>query len=290
MLALQPDILPFEYCHALYSLLDRVKPVRAEEIEAVFFEEIGKTPAEVFDAFDRRPIASGSIGQVHVAMLAGKKLAVKVQRPDTQAGFHRDIQMMRGAGWFIQTFRLHFLSWMIDPLTEFANWTVEELDFGQEARYMKQLRRNAISNSRERVPAVLSEYTRRRVLVIEFLDGVTLLDHIRMLEKKDLHHQRKLEVHQFNPDEFARAIIDNFLGDAFRHGMFHADLHPANLMILPQNVCWMIGNSHRVKEFLGTLTQSSSQPMLKVLKDRKAGECSRSISRALVPDGGKITK
>ncbi len=236
MLALQPDILPFEYCHALYSLLDRVKPVPADEIEAVFIQEIGKTPSEVFDRFDRRPIASGSIGQVHVATMAGRKIAVKIQRPDTQAGFERDIKLMRAAAWVIVNFRITLLSWMVDPLTEFAGWTVEELDFCREARYMIQLGKNAADNKRERVPSLVKEYIRKRVLLIEFLDGVTLLDHIRLLERQDANHLSQLKASGFDPDEFARGIIDNFLGDAFRHGMFHADLHPANLMILPNNV------------------------------------------------------
>ncbi|MEQ1824615.1 MAG: AarF/UbiB family protein [Pirellula sp.] len=236
MLALQPDILPFEYCHALYSLLDRVKPIPSDEIEAVFVQEIGKTPLEIFDRFDRIPIASGSIGQVHVATMAGRKIAVKIQRPDTLEGFERDIQLMKAAVWIILKFRLSVLSWMVDPLTEFVAWTVEELDFRNEARYMIQLRRNADENMRERVPYVEPMYIRKRVLLIEFFEGVTLLDHIRMLEKKDAGHTIFLNSLGFDPDEFARAIIDNFLGDAFRHGMFHADLHPANLMILPKNV------------------------------------------------------
>lgn len=125
---------------------------------------------------------------------------------------------------------------MIDPLTEFAAWTDDELDFRREARYMNQLRRNADENKRERVPAVVSQYTTRRVLVIEVLDGVTLLDHLRLSEKNDQAQAAHLEAAGFDVDEFARGIIDNFLGDAFRHGIFHADLHPANLMILPGNV------------------------------------------------------
>lgn len=234
MLALQPDILPFEYCYALYGLLDRVHPVSADEIEAVFREEIGRSPADVFDGFERKPIASGSIGQVHVAWLNGTKVAVKIQRPDTQAGFHRDVKLMKSLVWLIQCVHLKPLSWMIDPLTEFSEWTVEELDFRSEARYMKQLRRNAAENAREQIPMMYSEYSTERVLVVDFLEGVTLLDHIR--NQDDARHQQQLARTGFDCDKFSRAIIDNFLGDAFRHGMFHADLHPANLMILPNNV------------------------------------------------------
>ncbi len=234
MLALQPDILPFEYCYALYSLLDRVHPIPSDQIEEVFHEEVGQFPTDVFDSFDRKPIASGSIGQVHVASHNGLKVAVKIQRPDTQASFHRDIKLMRTLVWIVKHLHLKPLAWMIDPMTEFAEWTVEELDFRREARYMKQLRRNAVENGRERVPALVAEYSTQRVLVAEFLEGITLLDHIR--SQDDARHQQQLARAGFDCDEFSRTIIDNFLGDAFRHGMFHADLHPANLMILPNNV------------------------------------------------------
>jgi ubiquinone biosynthesis protein len=257
MLALQPDILPMEYCHALYGLLDRVRPVDADQIEGVFFQEIGRTPRQVFEHFDRQPIASGSIGQVHVAVHGGRRLAVKIQRPDTQAGFERDVKLMRATAWLIR--RLHFgwLSWMIDPLTEFAAWTVEELDFRREARYMNQLRQNAAENRREYIPEVVMEYTTRRVLVIEFLDGVTLLDHIRSAARNDSPHTTRLAASGFDADEFARSIIDNFLGDAFRHGMFHADLHPANLMILPNNVVGYIDFG-----ITGVISQFSRQKLV----------------------------
>src|SRR5262249_12108635 len=105
-----------------------------------------------------------------------------------------------------------------------------------EARYMEQLRSNARSNACEYVPAVYWEYTTRRALVVEFLEGVTVLDYLRMLETGDELRAHRLKALGFDPNQFARNIIDNFLGDAFRYGMFHADLHPANLMILPGNV------------------------------------------------------
>ncbi len=234
MLALQPDILPFEYCRELYSLLDRVHPVPLDQIQEVFRQELGRSPVEVFDSFDGKPIASGSIGQVHVGYLNGAKLAVKIQRPDTQAGFQRDIKLMRSLVWIVKHLAIKPLAWMIDPMTEFAEWTVEELDFRSEARYMQQMRRNAVENARERVPRILEEYSTRRVLVVEYLEGITILDHIRSLKNPD--HQELVARSGFDCDEFSRAIIDNFLGDAFRHGMFHADLHPANLMILNNNV------------------------------------------------------
>jgi ubiquinone biosynthesis protein len=236
MLAMQPDILPLEYCNALYDLLDHVNPVPAEAIARVIREETGRPPEELFDRFDPVPLASGSIGQVHVAMLDGRKLAVKVQRPDAQASFDHDIKLMTLTVRLVRLLRLHPLSFVIDPLSEFAAWTRDELDFRREARYMRLLRRNAEDSDSQYVPFVVEGYTTRRMLVVEFLDGVSLLDHLRAIGRGDPHYQARLTAMRFDADRLARNIIDNCLGDVFRSGVFHADLHPANLMILRDNV------------------------------------------------------
>ena len=236
MLALQPDILPLEYCNALYDLLDRVTPVPPDEIEQVFLAEIGRRPQEVFDSFEREAIASGSIGQVHIAYLDGKKYAVKVQRPDADSDFTRDIKVMSVSVWFIKRLRIRWLSWMIDPMTEFSSWTKEELDFRYEASYMLRLRKHSSDSTTEYVPPVESRFTTRRTLAVEFLNGIAILDHFRKREEGDAAHDRTLEELGFDADQFSRNVIDNFLGDAFLHGIFHADLHPANLMILKDNV------------------------------------------------------
>src|SRR4051812_17778875 len=236
MLALQPDIVSFEVCAALSNLLDRVAPFPYEAVERTLREELGRTPSEIFDSFDPVPIATASIGQVHVAYLDGRKLAVKIQRPGVDVQFSGDIRLMSSLLWLIRHLRLSPFYWAIEPLTEFIAWTAEELDYRTEARYMEQLRANSCDNPAERVPEVLWSCVSRRTLVTEFFEGVTLLGYLRAREAADEMTLRRLELSGFEPNQFARNVIDNFLGDAFHHGIFHADLHPANLMILPGNV------------------------------------------------------
>jgi ubiquinone biosynthesis protein len=236
MLALQPDIVSFETCEALSNLLDRVAPFPYEAVERTFVEELGRRPAEIFDLLETEPIATASIGQVHVAYLNGRKLAVKVQRPAVDVEFSGDIRLMSSMLWLIRSLHLRPFYWALEPLTEFIAWTAEELDYRIEARYMEQLRINSRANPAERVPEVLWSYTSRRTLVAEFFEGVTLLGYLRARDVEDEMTLRRLELAGFEPNQFARNVIDNFLGDAFFHGMFHADLHPANLMILPGNV------------------------------------------------------
>jgi ubiquinone biosynthesis protein len=235
MLALQPDILSLEYCNGLFDLLDRITPFDYTAVEQIFLTEIGKRPAEIFDSFAPEPVATASIGQVHVAYLDGRKVAVKVQRPNVETDFAGDIRLMAAAMMVIKRLHLRSLYWMLEPTGEFLRWTHEELDYRYEARYMERLRRNAANNSHERVPEVFWPYTTRRTLVCEFFEGDTMLSYLRALESGDEQLVDNLQTIGFEPDKTARHIIDNFLGDVFQHGMFHADLHPANLMILPGN-------------------------------------------------------
>ncbi len=235
MLALQPDILPLAYCNALFNLLDRVEPFPYEEAERIFIEELGRRPEEVFDRFEHRPVATASVGQVHVAYLDGRKLAVKIQRPNAEFDFGTDIRLMVAMIRWIRRLRLTFLYWLIEPTTEFIGWTREELDYRYEARYSERMRENATLNPVQVVPRVHEAYTTRRTLVVEYLEGVTLLKYLRARDESAEAAQR-LEPEGFDRRRFAANVIDNFLGDAFKNGIYHADLHPANLIILPGSV------------------------------------------------------
>ena len=236
MLALQPDILSLEYCNGLFDLLDRVPALPYGEVERVFEEEIGRKPCQVFDFFDLEPLATASVAQVHTARLNGKKLAVKVQRPSVDHDFVADIRLMAGAIRLIRALHLKPLRWLIEPMSEFIAWTREELDFRREASYMRRLRQNARDNPHERVPTLVEEFVTRRTLVMEFLPGITVLSYLRALECGDEGVIRRLEESGFDSHKVASHIVDNFLGDVFEHGLFHADLHPANLIILPGNM------------------------------------------------------
>jgi ubiquinone biosynthesis protein len=236
MLALQPDVLSLEYCNALFTLLDRITPFAFAEAEKTFIEQFGKKPTEIFARFDPQPLATASIGQVYVAYLGERKVAVKVQRPSVRDDFAGDIRLMTGLIRLIQALRAKPLYWMIEPLSEFVAWTQEELDYRCEARYMERLRRNAHDNAQEHIPAVFWDYTTHCILTLEFLDGVTLMNYMRAVEAGDVLTLRRLQKQGFDPEQFAQNIVDNFLHDVFQHGMFHADLHPANLMILPGSI------------------------------------------------------
>ncbi|MFT5368535.1 MAG: ubiquinone biosynthesis protein [Candidatus Latescibacterota bacterium] len=259
MLALQPDILPFAYCRELGDLLDRIAPFHYRFVEQVFQEDFGQTPEEIFDTFNRNPISTASIGQVYVATLSGRKVAVKVRRPAVEVEFIGDVSLMTTTLRLIRALRVTPLYWMLEPMSEFVSWTNEELDYRFEARYMGQLRSNARENVWEHVPAVYWEYSTHRILVTEFLEGVTVLTFLRAFESDDHVRVSELKRKGFEPEAFARHIIDNFLGDAFRFGLFHADLHPANLMILSGNIVGYVDFG-----ITGVLSNYSRQHLIKM--------------------------
>jgi hypothetical protein len=204
MLALQPDIVSREYCDELFDLLDRIAPFPFAHVEQVFCEELGRTPAEFFDRFDPEPLATASIGQVHVAYLAGQKVAVKVQRPSVDVEFDGDIRLILLAMRLVRRFRVKPLFWILEPMGEFVAWTREELDYRREARYADRLRRNAAENPYERVPSVFWDLTTRRTLVVEYMAGVTVLEYLRAVTSGDDTAALAIRADGLNPDGFAR--------------------------------------------------------------------------------------
>jgi len=235
VLSLQPDIVPRAYCDALFDLLDRVPSFPYKDVERTFVEDLGRRPSEIFDTFDPQPIASASIGQVHVAGLDGQKVAVKVQRPTVERDFETDLRLIRTVVRTIRGLRLRRLDWLAELMDEFAGWTREELDYRYEAQHMEALCHNSRDQQGEVVPRLYREFTTRRILVAEYLEGFTVLDYIRSLEAGRSDVEESLRETGFDPEEFARNIIRNFVQDAFSDGLFHADLHPANLIILPDS-------------------------------------------------------
>ena len=235
MLALQPDVLPPAYCNALYRLLDRVPPFEFAVVRQILEQEHGRTAEESFERLDPEPLATASIGQVHVGWVDGHKVAVKVRRPEAETQFGSDVRLMGWVLWWLRLVRPASLTWLTRALDEFIEWTREELDFRQEARYTEQLRYLARRSSRQRAPRILRALTTERVLVTEFLEGTILLHYLRAQEAGDPDLER-LEPRGFERKRFASNVIDNFLGDAFSNGFYHADLHPGNLLILDDNV------------------------------------------------------
>ncbi len=237
ILSLQIDALPREYCDALLNLLDRVPPFPREQVLQVFLQEMGKPPEELYQEFDYVPIASASIGQVHRAVLKDSTpVAVKVQRPGIEEIFLRDAVLLRLFVRIVFLFRIQSLYFMRDPVREFNDWVRDELDYRREASYAEVLERNSRETPTEEVPRIHWALTRSRILTMDFLAGYSVMEYLRLRDGRDTQRLAELDNLGFDPSTFVWNVINNFLSDTYRFGVFHADLHPANLLILKDNV------------------------------------------------------
>src|SRR3954449_180269 len=234
MLALRYDLLPVAYCDELFGLLNRVAPFSYDEVRGIIRQELGAEPEVVFASFDPTSFASASIGQVHRATLRnGDRVAVKVQRPRIREILQADIQLMYGVTWLLDWTRLFGGTRSREVIDEFAQWTADEVDYLVEARQAVLLHEHARGDRFERIARVYRDYTTSRVLTTELIEGIPLIE--VMIAKRDGDHAYldELAAAGHDLDRIVRHLDWNMLNEVFVFGFFHADLHPANIFVLP---------------------------------------------------------
>jgi ubiquinone biosynthesis protein len=178
LLSLRPDVVPPDIVFELKALQDKVSPFPFEDARTVIEDELGLTLEQAFLDFEDRPIAAASIGQVHRATLPnGKRVAVKVQRPDAPRQVEADLELMYQAARFARerVAALEFID-TVALVDEFARTIREELDYRREARNAEQFHRNFAGDPHVRIPAVFWTYSGTRVLTLEYLQGTQLRD------------------------------------------------------------------------------------------------------------------
>src|SRR6516165_3074023 len=219
VLSTRADLLPPDFIVELSRLQDHVAPADPAAIEALLTAELGAPPHRVFASFDPAPLAAASIGQAHRARLStGELVIVKVQRPDARALVERDLDILlrmaraleARAGWARQV--------AVAEMTRgFAAALREELDFRIEARNLAAV----ASSSRVRVPALYQQWSTGRVLVMEYLDGVSVR-----------HAEPVLAETNADRHGLACGLLGSMLRQVMLEGTFHADPHPGNVLVL----------------------------------------------------------
>ena len=221
LLSMRPDILPPDVISELRALQDDVRPFAFADVRRVIQEDFEQSLERLFLEFDEQPVAAASIGQVHRAVLPnGHVVAVKVQRPGAPDQIESDLNLLyQGARILKERVRaLDFVD-VRAVVDEFSRSIRRELDYHQEGRNADMLRRQFASNPHVRVPRVYWTYTRTHVLTLEYLDGTQLADLGDELSRED----RRI---------LATRVAKTWMEMIFKHGAFHGDPHPANVLVL----------------------------------------------------------
>ncbi|MBV9455616.1 MAG: AarF/ABC1/UbiB kinase family protein [Rubrobacter sp.] len=216
----RPDLLPASYTEILSELQDRVPPQPWPVIEGAVAREIDGPLSGVFQAFSREPIAAASIAQVHRARLKdGRTVAVKVQYPGIKSLIEADLAALESI--FREISRLE-PSVRLQPILDYLRWTLPmELDFRREAEAIARLKNTMSHRDDIVIPEVVEGPGNERLLLMEFVDGIKVTDRERLLAAG------------IDPRRLAELIVDVYAEQLFRHGVFHADPHPGNLLVQP---------------------------------------------------------
>jgi ubiquinone biosynthesis protein len=222
LLSTRPDVVPPDIVAELRGLQDDVRPFPFSQARAVVEAELGLTLEQAFLRFEETPIAAASIGQVHRATLPnGAEVVVKVQRPNAPGQVESDLALLYQAARMIKE-RVRALDFIDahELVDEFARNIRQELDYKLEARHADTFRRNFAGSELVAVPKVYWDYSGARLLTLEYLDGIQLAD--LDLETTPLQARREL----------AYRATETWMEMIFRHGFFHGDPHPANVLVL----------------------------------------------------------
>jgi len=230
ILSTRPDLVPVDFIKELSKLQDSVPSSPFSEVSRIIESELGAPPEAIFDYFEKTPIASASIGQVYRATLKdGEAVAVKVQRPGIRKIIEVDLEIMLHLATLmerhVEEMSLHQ---PVKIVEEFARTLEKEIDYTIEATNMERIAHNFLNDLTIYVPKVFRDTTTESILTTEFVEGIKVSE-IDRLEEAGL--DTKL---------ITVRGADIVLKQIIKHGFFHADPHPGNIFVLPNNVICLL--------------------------------------------------
>ncbi len=259
LLSTRTDFFQKEVVDELEKLDDNAEPFDFSEVEKIFSEETGLKISEAFKSFEKKPIASASIAQVHKAVLKnGSVVAVKVQRPNAEEEFKTDVEILKQAATLIEKYfeeaRIYNPSLMVE---EFERSVNRELDFRVEARNAERFRNNFKQFKDVLIPKVHSTLSGRKILVLDFAEGVSA---------------KQLKASAKEKKELAEKITFLISKQIFIDGFFNADPHQGNFLFTKKKVAMidfgMVGFvDDEMKEIIGGLYSNLVQKNLDAFMD-----------------------
>ena len=268
-LSSRTDLLPKEYIEALSELQDSLPPLPFEDIKNTVETELRKPVDKIFKSINSKPIASASIGQVHKAeLLNGLSVIIKVQRPELNMIFHKDLSILRDLAIYFETYTefAKGREW-IQIIDEISKTLFEEVDFIQEGKNADRLRKNLRYEERIYIPKIFWQYTTKKLIVIELVPGIKITS-LELLKEKNL-----------NPKELAVTLVNAYFKQFFEDGFYHADPHPGNIVVKDDGtiVFYDFGMVGRINErvrnelasILFSLVKNDTDTLLSSLKNLK---------------------
>jgi len=260
VLSTRPDLIPDAYVRELEKLQDDVDPIPYEDVVETIESQLGARMSKLFDEFEREPLGTASLGQVHAAALrGGRPVVVKVQRPDIRPLLADDLEFFRELATFLTKHteagaRVDLLG----IITQLERALLDELDYRIEARNAATMRRALAQFPHLLIPKVVEGYTTEKVLTTERVNGLKI---------DDVSPLTRIE-HEFRPlaEELTRAYLKTIIID----GHFHADPHPGNVfVVLPGGVNPLTPAELKARD-RRTVPREAHTPMQRIEKHAQA--------------------
>jgi ubiquinone biosynthesis protein len=222
IISTRPDLIPADVITELKKLQDEVPPIPFNDVKEVIESSLGSTLEELFIEFQEKPLASASIGQVHRArIMSGETpvdVVVKVQRPNIKGTIERDLDLLHSFASLIERFIPESRIYSpVGLVKEFDRTITAELNFDTEAGNAERFARNFANDPYAKFPKIYRERSSKRVLTMEFFNGVKITSAVKEGASGEKIAKRSLRI-------VAQMI--------FEDGFFHADPHPGNVMVL----------------------------------------------------------
>ena len=265
VLSTRSDLLSQDYIGELEKLQERVPPFPYEAARQIVESELGRPIGEVFTEFQEVPVAAASLAQVHRATLAnGDVVAVKILRPGVSSVIQVDVEIMRSLAVLAERYIVEARPLCpVATVREFAANLAKELDLRTEANHIRRMAYNFADDDTFHSPRVYPELGNRRVLVMEFIDGI------------NVSNVERLTAEGYDLKLIARRGVDIVLRSVFEKGFFHADPHPGNVFILPGNVICFLDYG-----MMGTVSPRQRESLARLASSIASGD-ERGMSRSL---------